>query len=164
MNMTRAKQEERERRFARHERRAHERRKADKERCRVAIHEAAHAVVATLRGHHVTNVWVEPGRYGGLNGECHTRSLDEVTAVAGSIAECLRGIRVQPEYNQHDWASAIRCVTRNAIPDAERRAGRILAAEWPAVRAVADALLERMELSGPEVRQLVLENPGWRAA
>ncbi len=145
---------------------------------RFAYHEAGHAVVAELEGRRVTKVlivsgsklarsvkceyggitWFEP-RYGytasdltvNLAGEAAEREFKGrwPHTASGSDHE---GVRCEapteaPRRLRRDW--------RRTVTGSAQHAFQLVRKFWPAVVAVANALLERRTLSGRHVRRIV---------
>lgn len=165
-NVIHARQEAQERRHARRERYALQRRQADAEWVRIAYHESAHAnVVTTLLECDVTKLWADPDRPGDVVGRCDFLHDDDLApfnratiALAGAVAEYLGGFTARIDYGDNDWKRARAMVAPDRIPAVQRRAVRLLIANWQAVQRVADALIEHGELSGDEVRRLVRQH------
>lgn len=139
----------------------------------VAVHEAAHAVVAHLAGLRVTQL--ELGAAPELAGACHTLDLlaapgetDPLVrldvALAGPLAEAMEAGRTEPDEHAADLDLAVRLALRLA-GDCEaahrlllERAAAVRAAleqHWPAVDGLARALERRGRLGAAELDALL---------
>lgn len=133
----------------------------------LAYHEAGHAVVAHLLGLEVQDACVEPD-FGvtyvdyGERELCAERAL---VALAGPLAHCryanpAGGSLFFPKGNTSDFA--IYEASQKFLPFAHEQTvsdlAAVLEAHWPAVSAVAAALLKRGKLTGAQVVQLVAED------
>ena len=122
-----------------------------------SLHEAGHAVAHLALGDRVLNVWVDPNRPGRVGGQCRALTdtdarVKAVTSVAGGVAEVLAGHAKKPRYSKTDWSGAVPLVGR--IHEVESCAKRLLLANWNAVQAIAQALEDRGELTGTQVRRI----------
>ena len=127
-----------------------------------SIHESGHAVAHLALGDEVVHVWVDPTRPGGVGGECQSVTTTDplaraVTFVAGGVAELLAGHAARPRYSKTDWSRAIALVGQQRIREVESCAKRLLTKNWNAVRAIAQALVDRGELTGTQVRRIFEE-------
>jgi len=141
----------------------------------LAIHEAGHAIAAirlrlSLRYTMLEARWPHNGSTVFASSPKGTPGREEreaVLAYAGCAAE------LQALGNVGDWAVVFRSLDdfdkartigrrlvtegelRPWIDDRRKDARALIAADWLAVQAVADAILERRKLYGPEVRELI---------
>jgi len=128
---------------------------------RVALHEAAHAVLLHDAGIAVRRVVLDAdrGRAGGrvvagLDALCAPASC----ALAGAAAEIEAGYPAPPSDRwASDFAAAERACRRDNVElSAELvRTRNLLWRRWPAVRAVRDALLRRRALDRNEITRLI---------
>ena len=145
-----------------------------------AIHEAGHAVVSVVLKTGVTRVDIEivPGGREGLTGfrplpNRFAGSRDQLTrrgttAMGGMAAEWLASGKVgKPRLSMGDWPTIMTYIyeiTGMNPPDSAvqalwdrwlNRAVRILEARWPAVQAVAAALVQDTAINRKKLRALV---------
>jgi hypothetical protein len=123
----------------------------------VAVHEAAHCVVATLLGAKVVRATVDVWRGGGkttLDVENMTQPDYCTLLMAGSAAERFCG---WPGDDSGDlWDAKHKAgATDKQIDAARKRAGEMLRQCWSAVSAIADALQRRPLIDGATVRALI---------
>lgn len=139
-----------------------------------AIHEAAHAVIGTIVGLTLTEVWVGARRQGRIGGEARFESGSPqalaVHLMAGPIAQtkavadlgyeplvqaAVEGLSGQGDHATIDTRLAEGHVIWQAQADRDARVLLDTPSVWSAVKVVADALLVRGRLDGAAVRGLV---------
>lgn len=132
-----------------------------------AYHEAGHSVAAYLEGTGVRRVWLRWDAHGRLaGGSCEYRhhSISPATFAAGRAAEELAGFDTPESSSVGDRATAAARAAERGQPGwwhearEHENARGLLTRHWPAVTAVARALLERGELDGAEVERLIEAN------
>lgn len=139
----------------------------------LATHEAGHAVVEMVYGWTVERVTVmgEGGRASAVGPTGKDSAFPRaVIFVAGMVAELISGrdpCRVLPYVvvaPGADVPEALRCIAQTGatVPEAMKTftaaclmAREILTANWPAVEAIAAALMEHGELDAKRVRELI---------
>jgi hypothetical protein len=129
----------------------------------VAIHEAAHAAVALAVGLSPLSIKIEPtqGEAGTVAG---LAPFDDTSATREQIALVYLAGRAAQLHAGADDRGCIKdmeFVRELEVPgfyQLEAEARRLVAANWPAINAVAAELLLRGTLTGREVRSI------WRAA
>ena len=127
-----------------------------------SFHEAGHAVVAAALGTPIKRaslgeVWTLV-RFG-----CpHAQRDQAIIALAGAEAEtkhCGYSLDRQAELWSVAWAtdlaSAVRDLDRAAIAPAIGQARQLVSEHWRSIEVVAQALLERGELTGDDIRALI---------
>ena len=127
-----------------------------------AHHEAGHAVAASVLGASIKRaaldeVWTLVGV-----GCPRARRNAAIIALAGAEAEtkyCGYSLDRQAELWGVAWATdlaiAMRDLDRAAIAPAIRQARQLVDEHWRAIEAVAQALLERGELTGVDIHALI---------
>jgi hypothetical protein len=146
---------------------------------RTSIHEASHAVLGFCLGRNIREVTITPARDGSL-GRCEFEfdpavHYDDKASVecaesfvmihqAGALGECQQFGSWDVQDSELDWRAALDCaliitggdVVRAKVLQQEARgtAQSLLLLQWPAVQAVAAALLERGTLTGSEFRMI----------
>jgi ATP-dependent Zn protease len=146
-----------------------------------AFHEAGHAVMAELCGQHVTEVEIvgDDEHAGSVRSLRFTEERpsehdpaiptapDErrlLCTAAGMVAEALVSGRDGWDERCEDLDAAVRLAMRvvddceNVVPFLEivrEHTEELLRRNWPAVEALADALIERRRMTGEEVRRLL---------
>ena len=131
---------------------------------KTCFHEAGHAVADVLLGVGVLDVRLDTGFVGG---SCTPERADSrvqgITSAAGRAAEQLAGFDVNPlsqnyagDYRDAEGARNYYGVAGEAT--VLRNAKALLTRHWPAVKAVADAVMREGELSGQECGELIHAN------
>ena len=120
-----------------------------RDRRKVAIHEAAHAVGFEARGVPVLSVNLH---------ECAPAKPDAVGALCGSIAAIKAGH--DDNHSPGDIAMVRRALrnegkAEDEMPAVEAEAHALVARSWWMIQRVAGALLERGQLTGDQVRGLM---------
>jgi hypothetical protein len=130
----------------------------EKAEWRRAVHEAGHAVMAVLWGVDVLKLTMDGLEHG-------RASKDAIMQIAasGRAAQILLG-----DFSEEDWREDLELIddmilNRFSDPKARRihkdillaRCERLLQESWPAVEALATALLAYGRLSGTQVRKII---------
>jgi ATP-dependent Zn protease len=139
----------------------------DAETKRLAIHEAAHAVLNTYCGIEVQSVYVKANiAQGGCEIDVSSAgwSLESMllTTLGGMAGELIH--QGEATGGKQDFQTAHKIATAIAgkgayslIRENMAIAEGILTRQWPAVQAVSDALLRRSRLTGRECRQIIYQ-------
>ena len=146
-----------------------------------AFHEAGHAVMAELCGRQVTEVEIvgDPEHTGSVHslafppdpgeGDTSDADIEDIERrlkiiLAGTVAEAMVTGREEWDETSEDLDAAVRLAMRlvddceGVLPllaDTKADVEHNLRARWPAVEAVAEALIARKSLTGTEVRKLL---------
>lgn len=132
---------------------------------RTAHHEGGHCVAGYLKGYGVESVSIQASD-GRWSGAYHRKrgDADPVVHAAGFAAEILAGISTEPDWEgwgKGDTANLTAYYSGNAHvarfeQEADLQTAKdLLSPAWVAVRAVADALLKRGTLTGPQAEKLI---------
>jgi hypothetical protein len=133
----------------------------------IAFHEAGHVVIAVLEGVSVDSVYLTNERCisgwrirgGGCSAYNDGPALTQVRVyVAGAEAVRMAGLgeAIPANWNGHDENKAGRVADGYMVSRQRENVRALLTRQWPAVDAVARALLERGYLSGDEAEHIVL--------
>ena len=127
-----------------------------------AFHEAGHVVVATALGTPVKCATLDEVWTLVRDGCPRAQRNQAIIALAGAEAEtrhCGHSLERQAEMWGDAWAndlgSALRHLDRAAIAPALHQARQLVTEHWCSVRVVAQALLERGELTGDDIHALI---------
>ena len=131
----------------------------------LAFHEAAHSVLAVVDGCRLDEVrlhWKRSGFSWELTGgKCLIRSGPHTVPMylAGRLAEGMAGLG---EASPMSWSSGdakyARKYTKRGVVEDRRTALLVLRRHWPAVRALASALLDRQRIDGDEAEAIIVEH------
>lgn len=136
----------------------------------IALHEAAHCVLAFHFDRIVGSVSiVGHGEYGGsCDGELGLSEDASEEEIEGHIAELLAGhaavVRAEPRFarwsrlkagDDLEKAKSVFYASRAQLRSALQRARKIVESEWTAINAIADALAERRTIGGQEAELIV---------
>ena len=118
---------------------------------RSAVHEAAHAVCFEARGVRVQSVTMH---------ECRPEKQDAVGALCGAIAA--QRIGFDDAHSPGDITMAKQALRRDGkgelwMSGVEGEAQRLVARCWPVIGAVAAALYEHGQLTGDQVRVVIMQ-------
>jgi HK97 family phage prohead protease len=135
---------------------------------RLALHEAAHAVVAHLVGRATTGLELEHVRgnvVGGSGKLVGDEKPDPAVFLAGSAADMRAfdwSVSDAERVDRDDWASAVECVDRvgwenpaRQLPGHMERARKLVDENWSTIQDLARRLLAKGRMEGRELRRFL---------
>jgi len=135
----------------------------------IAVHEAAHAVVALDLGVPVGGIRVGPmpdGSLGFVEAPAHEEARREaMICLAGVVGQSIHegreltfagAARVYARFGgEHDLPAARRLVAEEDLAEIWIETAAIVARDWAAIEALAEELVADRELSGRRVREII---------